>query len=361
MKKALLILGGVLLGLIIFFSIKINQFYQGIYTPKKNDGKVQTAKTSYNILFLGYGGPGHDGPYLTDTILVINIDLAKNQITQISIPRDVWLKVPTKSGENFHAKVNTLYEMYLSPQDFPDVKQSPNILFSGIQQITGLPIDNYLAIDFAGFTKMVDILGGVDINVQVAFDDPQYPIEGREKDLCGKSESDLPELEKIATQSPQLAFPCRYENLHFSAGLQHMDGATALKFVRSRHSPQDGGDFARARRQQLFLEAVKNKILRPDFVTKIVPLMDELKNNVKTDIPFDLSKKFATEIVDINKYQIRRMVLSDADYLDDSFSSNGQAILIPKEGIDNWSNIYKVIRNAIAGTTVTPTPPAAIK
>jgi LCP family protein required for cell wall assembly len=356
MKKFLLIFTGIVLGFLVFFLIKINQFYKDIYIPKKNDSQVQTEKTIYNVVFLGYAGEGHDGPYLTDTIIVIHIDLKKNQIVQISIPRDVWLKIPTKSGASFHAKVNTLYEMYLFPKDFPDVKQSPNVVFSGIEQITGLPIDNYVAVDFSGFIKMIDILGGVDVNVQTAFDDPQYPVEGHEKDLCGKQESDLPELEKIATQSPELAFPCRYENLHFGAGLQHMDGATALKFVRSRHSPQDGGDFARARRQQLFLEAVKNKVLSIGFVTKIIPLLDELSKHVKTDIPFELSKKFAAEITEANKYQISHMVLSDRDYLDDSFSSNGQFILIPKEGIDNWSHIHQVIKNAIAGTIVTPTP-----
>ncbi len=356
MKKALLILTGIIVGLIFFFLIKINQFYKDVYTPKKNDSHVQAEKTTYNILFLGYGGEGHDGPYLTDTIMVIHMDLKNNKVLQISIPRDTWVKLATKSGGTLHAKANTLYEMYLFPKDFPQVKQSPNVLFSGINQITGLPIDNYVAVDFSGFIKMVDILGGVDVNVQVTFDDPQYPVEGHEKDLCGKQESDLPELEKIATQSPELAFPCRYEVLHFNAGLQHMDGVTALKFVRSRRSPQDGGDFARARRQQLFLEAVKEKVLSLGIVTKIIPLLDELKLHVKTDIPFDLTKKFVGEIADANNYQISHMVLSDRDYLDNSQSNNGQFILIPKEGLDNWTNIHKVIKNAIAGTVVTPTP-----
>lgn len=353
MKKFLLILAGIIAGAIFFFLIKINQFYRDIYIPKADNGHVQPEKTSYNLLFLGYGGEGHDGPYLTDTVMVVHLDLKNNKVVQISIPRDTWLKLPTKSGDNFHAKVNTLYEIYLFPKEFPNVKQSPNILFTGIKQITGLTIDNYISVDFAGFTRMVDILGGVDISVQNAFDDPEYPLEGHEKDLCGKQESDLPDLEKIATQSPKLAFPCRYEDLHFGAGLQHMDGTTALKFVRSRRSPQDGGDFARARRQQLFLEAVKDKVLSFGFVTKIIPLLDELKVHVKTDIPFDLTKKFAGEITDADKYQINHMVLSDRDYLDNSLSDSGQFVLIPKEGIDNWSNVHKIIKNAIS---VTPTP-----
>lgn len=355
MRKIFLIILGIFFAGFLFFLIKINQFYKDIYVPKQNDGHVQPEKTSYNLLFLGYGGEGHDGPYLTDTVMVVHLDLKNNKVVQISIPRDIWLKLPTKSGDDFHTKVNTLYEIYLFPKEFPDIKQSPNVLFEGIKQITGLDIDNYVSVDFAGFTRMVDILGGVDVKVQNAFDDPEYPLEGHEKDLCGEQESDLPELEKIATQSPKLAFPCRYEDLHFGAGLQYMDGATALKFVRSRHSPQDGGDFARARRQQLFLEAVKEKVLSIGFVTKIIPLLDELKVHVKTDIPFDLTKKFAGEITDANNYQINHIVLSDRDYLDNSLSDSGQFVLIPKEGFDNWSNIHKIIRNAIA-VTPSPTP-----
>lgn len=355
MKKGLLIFAGIIAGIVLFFLVKLNQFYRDIYTPKQNNGHIQLEKTSYNFLFLGYGGEGHDGPYLTDTIMVVSVDLKNNKVTQISIPRDTWLKLETASGEDFHTKVNTLYEIYLFPKDFPDVKNPKKVIFEGIKQITGLTIDNYVSVDFAGFTSMVDILGGVDIEVQNAFDDPEYPLEGHEKDLCGKQESDLPELEKIATQSPKLAFPCRYEDLHFDAGIQHMDGTLALKFVRSRRSPQDGGDFARARRQQLFLEAVKAKVLSIGIVTKIIPLLDELKIHVKTDIPFELSRKFATEITDAGKYKISHIVLSDRDYLDNSMSSSGQFVLIPKEGIDNWSNIHKIIKNALS-VAPSPTP-----
>ncbi len=356
MKKILLITAGIVFGAIIFFLIKLSQFYGNIYIPKLNNGHIQQDKTSYNILFLGYGGPGHDGPYLTDTMMVVHLDLKSNKVFQISIPRDAWVKIPTQSGQSLHSKVNTLYEIVLFLKDFPDVQQiiptpqgKTNPLTYGVWEVTGLPIDYYVAIDFSGFVRAVDILGGVDINVQKSFDDLQYPVEGKEKDLCGKTEADLPELEKIATESPQLAFPCRYEHLHFDEGLQHMDGTAALKFVRSRHSAQDGGDFARAQRQQLFLEGVKEKVLNIGFVPKIIPLLDELKEHIKTDIPFDLTKRFVGEVKDANSYEITHLVLSDKDYLDNALSENGQYVLIPKEGQDNWNNIHQVIINAIEG------------
>ncbi len=351
-KRILLILAGVIVGMILVFTIKFNQFYQKIYIPKPL-AKPQE-KTSYNILFLGYGGPGHDGPYLTDTMMVIHIDVKKNRALLISIPRDIWVKLKTKSGQDFHAKINTLYEMGLFPKDFPDVDQTKftnsnqtGLTSSAVAGITGLPIDYYVGIDFSGFVKAVDILGGVDIDIDNSFEDKQYPLEGHDKDLCGKQESDLPELEKIATQSPELAFPCRYETIKFDAGQQHMNGEIALKYVRSRHSVQDGGDFGRVRRQQLFLEAVKEKVLSIGFIPKIIPLLDELKDHITTDTPFDITQKFASEIKDVSHYKVDHLVLSDEKYIVETRSDDGQDVLIPKIGMDQWDKVKLWIKNTI--------------
>src|SRR3989338_11338815 len=296
MKKIYLIIAGVFLSAILFYALKIGLFYNKIYTPK-NGNQINTTpipvKTNFSFLLLGYAGGNHAGTYLTDTIIVMHFDTKKKKALMISLPRDIWVKLPTKSGDDFHAKINSVYETELFPNDFPDLdtkkagtKSDAELTKLIVSQITGIAVDNYISIDFESFTKAIDILGGVDINVQKSFDDEKYPAEGKEDDLCGKEEQfkliepflpnatgsaeerekllkEKPELDELlrnATDSPQLAFPCRYEKIHFDAGRQHMDGATALKFVRSRQSPQDGGDFARAKRQQQLLEAVQNKI-----------------------------------------------------------------------------------------------------
>ena len=228
-----------------------------------------------------------------------------------------------------------------------------------VTTVTGMPIDNYIAIDFTGFKKSVDILGGVDVQVEKTFDDYEYPIDGKEKDLCGKQESDLPELEKIATQDAVLAFPCRYEHLHFDAGQKHMDGETALKYVRSRHSLQDGTDFGRAARQQRFLEAMKDKVISFGFLPKVIPLMDELKDYIKMDISLADMQKFLGEAGKSKEYKISSLVISNSNYLKNSYSTAGGFILVPQDGIDEWGDVRTRIHNDMLGITPTPTKVAS--
>ena len=136
-----------------------------------------------------------------------------------------------------------------------------------------------------------------------------------------------------------------------------MDGKTTLKFVRSRQSPQDGGDFARARRQQQLLEALRSKILSVDFVAKIPSLLDEMQKYVKTDVDPETIKILLQEAPSTQRYKITSIVLSDQNVLKFGRSDNGQFILIPDDGIDQWKGVQKFIKNSIEGITPTPTSP----
>jgi LCP family protein required for cell wall assembly len=366
MKKITIIIAGIILAFGSFYFLKIYSLDNktGIQSPIKQ----KQEKTVYNFLLLGYGGGVHEGTYLTDTIMVIHIDTKIKKATLFSIPRDLWVKLPTKSGEDFHTKINAVYQLELFPKDYPDLKQPSAKTI--ISQITNLPIDGFVSINFEGFIKAIDILGGIDIEVKKSFIDPEYPIEGREKELCDKDTEELfkkaepfitpgfnpeerdrqfkdnPSLEefvKNASSSPELAFPCRYEKLEFKKGPNHMGGATALKFARSRHSPDDGGDFNRALRQQQVIEGIKNKVISLGFISKIIPLMDEFKKDVKTDIGLDIIKKFISQADKINEYKITTFVLTDQNVLKNAISDDKQYILIPREGIDSWSGIHQII------------------
>lgn len=197
------------------------------------------------------------------------------------------------------------------------------------------------------------------MNVERSFSDYEYPITGKEDDLCGVSPDDtakLEELEKIATNSPNLAYPCRYETLTFNVGEQHMDGETALKFVRSRHSAQDGGDFNRARRQQLFLQAIKEKVLSIGFIPKVLPLMNSLEKNIRTDISLDLMQKLLKEASSASNYSIHQIVLDTDTYLKNGVSADRQFILLSREGEGNWTALQHDIQNYINNITPTPSP-----
>lgn len=382
MKNALIVLGAIAFAAVVFFFIRVAGFYQKIYSPKSTVvKKAPVEKNAYNILLLGYGGGSHDGTYLTDTMILAHIDLKKKIAVLISIPRDVWVKIPTKSGADFHTKINSVYEMELFPEQYPDV-QDKDLTSKIVGGITGLPVDNYVTVDFDGFVKAVDILGGVDVNVEKSFTDVRYPIDGKEKDLCEKDDqfkqiepylekrsdpsperdaffkdhADLKEFFDNIEEKPQEAFPCRYETLSFTKGTTHMDGTTALKYARSRYGAGDGGDFGRAARQQRVIEAVKKKVLSIGFIPKIIPLLSELENHIKTDIPGEQMRKFLDQAPGANEFKIINLVMTDNDWLKGGRSEDGQFILIPEAGEDTWSGVRLWLKNAVNGVIITPSP-----
>lgn len=253
-----------------------------------------------NVLLLGIAGGTHAGASLTDTIIVASYNLKTNQVHLISIPRDLWLP-------SLQSKANAVYEIGLEESD--GLRFAKTIMGN----IVGLPIHYSLRVDFRGFIKAVDILGGIDVLVENAFDDYNYPIEGKENDMCGNSEEEREFNEeeakhlniepgkrkvliltdgKIATDSAEedkglRYFSCRYEHISFNKGLTSMDGATALKFVRSRRGTNgEASDFARSKRQQKILEAIRGKALSLDFwdPQKISDLIKTFGQSLDTDI-----------------------------------------------------------------------------
>ncbi|MDE2025820.1 MAG: LCP family protein, partial [Patescibacteria group bacterium] len=276
-------------------------------------------KTAINIALLGYGGGNHDGAYLTDSIMVVHIDPKTQKVFLISIPRDIWVKIPTNGTDGNYWKINASYELGLDDADYPNKQTQFKGTDGGghlaeymVSQITGLPINYFVGMDFSGFKHTIDTLGGVDITVETAFTDSQYPIDGKETDLCGHDPSEIPQLDQqAASTSPELVYPCRYENLHFNAGKQHMDGETALSYVRSRHSLQDGTDFGRAKRQRNLLVAVKQKIFSAGFIPQIIPFISSLGDDFRTDLALDDVKTFLANANVLNTYQVQTLALTD--------------------------------------------------
>src|SRR3989344_7380329 len=290
---------GILLIRQFFGSESISHFIFRAETLKSDDGKV-------NILLLGNAGGKHDGSTLTDTIMVVSLDRKTNQVTFISIPRDLWV-------DSIKAKVNAAYEY----GEEESTGQGLAFSKSTIGEILALPLQYGIRLDFSGFEKAIDQVGGIEVEVDNSFDDYRYPITGKEVDLCGfrEEEKDFSPDEakalniepgkrkvfiapdgKIATDSadPEKGeeyFACRFEHIHFDKGLSKMDGETALKYVRSRKGTnKEGTDFARSRRQQKVIEAFKSKTLSLETLAnpiKIKSLIDTFGNSFETDIPID--------------------------------------------------------------------------
>lgn len=365
-KKVIIAISLVILFIGTFLTARLNSLYSNISTRDESWADIPKEKKVFNVLLMGYGGPGHDGAYLTDTMMFASIDTEHKRVFLVSIPRDIWVKIPTSSGDLFAAKINSVYQTGLFPNNYPDLPKkyrgeqgASELVRSVVGDIVGQPVDNYIAVDFDGFKQVVDTLGGVQVTVQRPFSDPLYPVDGMEEDLCGLPEGDLEafeEKEAIATESPELAYPCRYEVLQFASGKQTMDGETALKFVRSRHSPQDGGDFNRASRQQLFLEAVRDRILSVGFIPKILPLMNDLENNVRTDMPIELIQRFLKEAPHIRSYKVTQIVLTTDTYVENAISDDGQYILRSQDGTFVWRRLHRDVKTYLDGRVpVTPT------
>ncbi len=281
-----------------------------------------------NVLLLGMGGEGHDGAYLTDTIILASLKPSTKQVALLSIPRD--LTAPASGWRKINS-VNAYAE-----QQVPG--SGGDATLKAVSELLQVPATYYIRVDFAGFERIIDEIGGVEINVENSFDDYTYPINGQE-------------------DNPN--YYARFEHLHFDAGLQKMDGSMALKYARSRHAlGPEGSDFARARRQQLLLEAVKEKLLsRQTLLNPVVlgKLINEFNKDISTNLSTWELLRFWDLAKDVKRDQIINKVLSDAPdgLLVSSQGQDGAYILIPRSG--NFGEITNLAQN-IFDTPVTSSP-----
>ena len=305
-----------------------------------------------SILFLGYGGFGHDGAYLTDSIILARISPKLQKIDLISLPRDLWVSIPTGLNTTHSSKINYAYYVGIDDKKFPNKAIEHTGLAGGgemskyvISQVTGIKPDYFFAVDFAGFIKAVDQLGGLDVQVAKTFDDEFYPLDVGTTDLCGKNDEEITALEAtLSGDKLDQLFTCRYEKLHFDKGLQHMDGETLLKFTRSRHSATDGGDFNRSERQRLVVEAVKNKIISLNMFGTIIPIIKTLSNHVRTDMTFAQMESYLPRASEFSQYKINSIAITDKNFLKMGVSSDRQSILIPVLGEYNFTDIQNYLK-----------------
>ncbi|MBU0569287.1 LCP family protein, partial [Patescibacteria group bacterium] len=214
-----------------------------------------------------------------------------------------------------------------------------------VEEVIGMPVNNYLSIDFDGFKEAIDILGSIEVNVPVAFDDYFYPVKGLENETCNKSPEEITELhEKYSGFQLEKQFECRYEHLHFEKGAQVMDGEMALKFVRSRHSDTHGGDFARAQRQLAVMLALKNKAFSIGALDDLPAFFAKFKDVSMTDLNTEAVRNLLKNASDLNALEISSIHLTDENVLENSKSADGQFILVPREGIGKWDEIHKFIQ-----------------
>lgn len=273
-----------------------------------------------NILLLGMGGKKHEGGYLTDTIILASLKPSTKQVALLSIPRDLNIAVEGMGWQKINS-INAFAERKKEGSGGEAVSQA-------LSDVLNIPIHYYIRVDFEGFVNIVDILGGLEIDVENTLEDFHYPIAGQENNEDYYS---------------------RFEHLYIEKGLQKMDGTLALKYARSRYaSGIEGSDFARARRQQKIIQAVKDKLLKTENIFEpsvISDLISELNESLSFNLKIWEGIKLWQTFKDVTSEDISNYVLDDgpSGLLVSGRNDIGAYILSPRSG--DFTEIRYLIDN----------------
>jgi len=280
-----------------------------------NDNKTITGESQdrINLLLLGMGGVGHDGAYLTDTIIIASLKPSTKQVALVSIPRDLYVEIDDYGWRRIN-----------SANAFGETNNYPGgggaLAAATINQVIGQEVSYWLRIDFTGFKKLIDDLGGIDVYVDQGFTDANYPD-----------------------------YEYGVQTITFIEGQQHFNGEEALQYARSRHGTNgQGSDFSRSRRQMKIILAVKDKVMSAGTLlnpAKLSDLYNNLTKNIDTNIKLWEALRFANLAKGIRQSNITNKVIDNGStgLLTSYISDTGAYVLTPKSG--NFSDIQELFAN----------------
>jgi LCP family protein required for cell wall assembly len=282
----------------------------------EGDGRV-------NVLLMGRGGGDHDGPDLTDTMMLASIDPVNHTTTLISIPRDLWVDIPDQGAMKINAAWETGEFKYLGK--IAPGSTDPQAIEAGytevdqtIESVFGVTIDYNALVDFQAFQQAVDTVGGVTVTVPTDLVDPT--------------------MEWQNGYNPVLA----------KAGVDTFDGGQALNYVRSRETTSD---FARSQRQRAVLVALKGKVDTLGTLSnplKIAGLLDAFGNNVQTDLSLSDASRLYSILKGVSNTSITSVGLADEpNHYITTGDMNGQSIDLPTAGLFNYNDIQTFIRSQL--------------
>ncbi len=274
-----------------------------------------------NVLLVGSDQRPQEGTYNTDTMIVLSIDPKTKRTAMFQLPRDsANLPVPPQArsfwGSTYNAKVNSWFtanrnKQTLWPGNTAD-KRGFAALKAMLGNLYGLDIKYYVEVNFQGFRKTVDALGGLNVNVQAPVSDDRYPDE-------------LGNLRR----------------LYIPAGPQHMTGTQALAYARSRHTTDD---FDRGRRQQRVLLSLREQADIPLIVSKLPELVQILKGSIHTDLPPKLLPKLLGLANGLDTRNLRSYVFTPSYYATQYLQSEIGYKIVP-----NVDRIRRAVAAAFKG------------
>jgi len=247
-----------------------------VNTPETKDARI-------NILLTGIDAASNRTNELTDTLLVVSVDPSTGQVALISFPRDI-THFPLYNGGTYERKINSFTTYARThPKEYPEGPMTSLVRQIGF--LLGAPIHYYAAIDLAGFRRMIDLVGGVTVDNPRAINDPRYNWLDGER------------------------------GFQLTAGKHHLDGRTALAYVRSRQGVGDT-DFSRARRQQQVLLALREQLTKPKNLPQIPGLLDAAGDTIRTNFPSDRVGEMIDLAQRIDTSTVKQVVLGPRKYAD---------------------------------------------
>lgn len=285
---------------------------------------VWTGQERVNVLLLGVDQRQDEKgqPTRSDTMIVLTLDPVSKTGGMLSIPRDLWVAIPLKEvGEERINSAHFFGDIYKYPGGGPALAKKT------VSLNLGIPIHYYARVDFQGFERVVDSIGGINVDVQTPLRDDQYP-DGNYGTI----------------------------RIFIPAGLQHMDGQTALIFARSRHSDSD---FGRIKRQQQVLMALREQGLQLGLLPKLPFLFTTLKDAVATDVPAREALVLAQLAAQIDVKNITSRSI-DPNMVTEYITPGGADVVVPKrEEIKQLIQEMFYPPKAPTPTAVPPTPTAS--
>ncbi|MDJ0753262.1 MAG: LCP family protein [Ardenticatenaceae bacterium] len=233
-----------------------------------------------------------EGPVRTDSMIVLTIDPVGKTAGLLSLPRDLWVEIPDFG-------VDRINQAHYLGEGFELPGGGPALAVDTVESTLGIDIQHYATVNFAAFIEFVDLIGGIPLEVPEKIEDLNYPDE------C-----------------------YGFDPFIIDTGPKILDGATALKYARTRAT--EGGDVDRARRQQQVILAARDQAIAqiPDLLLQAPQLWETFENNIRTTLTFDEALQLALLVRDIPAENIQQAVIGYNDvYV--SQTPNGQNVLVP--------------------------------
>lgn len=294
--------------------ITVEQPASSLISPNALQAWEGTERVS--ILLLGIDQRCDEiGPTHTDSMMVVTIDPVTLSASVLSLPRDLWVEIPGFGLDRIN-QANYYGDVYEYPGG------GPVLASETVESLLGIDIEYYVAVNFDAFVEMVDLIGGIEVDVSEDIDDPTYP------DRC-----------------------YGYDPFSIEAGLHQLDGEQALKYARTRAT--FGGDVDRAGRQQDVIMAVRDKALQLDNIPQLIAQAPQLwqafQENVRTNMSLDEVIQLGLLAQDIPREDINTAVI-DYNYVYNEVTPDGRAVLVPVR------DDIRQLRDELFSPPVIPTP-----